>query len=136
MVSPTLASRTVISAGVVAFHDSESAKQFQALVRKPAKAANGKTAPMPGSISGKPPVVQTDEIAEVVSAAFPMPQVFPKSAPPRVGQRAPERDPVGTSAPSVRKAYWVFFYRSDWSVACGGWKKLEFHILSVQPVWR
>jgi hypothetical protein len=33
-----------------------------------------------------------------------MPQVSPKPTQPRVGQRAPERDPVGeTSAPSVRK---------------------------------
>jgi hypothetical protein len=33
-----------------------------------------------------------------------MPQVSPKPTQPRVGQRAPERDPVGeTSTPSVRK---------------------------------
>ncbi len=35
----------------------------------------------------------------------PMPQVAPKPTQPRVGQRAPERDPIGEmSAPSVRKA--------------------------------
>jgi DNA polymerase III delta prime subunit len=84
----------------IALHESESAKQFQALWKKPAKAANSKTAPTPGSISGEPPVVQTGAIAEVASAAFPMPQVFPKPAPPRVGQRAPGRDPVGETVVS------------------------------------
>ena len=33
----------------VALHDSESAKQFQALVKKPAKATNGKTESRPGA---------------------------------------------------------------------------------------
>jgi hypothetical protein len=51
----------VISAGVVGLHDSESAKQFQALVRKPAKAANGKTETMPGNISDVLTVIQTEQ---------------------------------------------------------------------------
>jgi len=85
----------------VALHDSESAKQFQALVRKPAKAANGKAEPT----SGAPSVGQATEIAESASATLPMPQVSPKPTQPRVGQRAPERDLVGeAAASSVRKA--------------------------------
>src|SRR5215467_9318300 len=41
----------------VALHDSESAKQFQALVKKPAKAANGKAEPT----SGAPEAFQATE---------------------------------------------------------------------------
>jgi DNA polymerase III delta prime subunit len=89
----------------VALHDSESAKQFQALVKKPAKAVSGKTAPKPASMPGAPYAGLADEIAEPASAALPMPQVAPKPSKPRVGQRTPERDPVGeTAASSVRKA--------------------------------
>jgi hypothetical protein len=88
----------------VALHDSESAKQFQALLKKPAKAVNGKTEPTPGNISGVPSAVQAEQKAVPASASFPMPQVAPKPTRPGVGQRAPERDPVGTTAPSVRKA--------------------------------
>jgi DNA polymerase III delta prime subunit len=89
----------------VALHDSESAKQFQALVKKPAKAANGKAEPTPGSRPGMPSTGKADGIAKPTSATLPMPQVFPKPTQPRVGRRAPERDPVGeTSAPSVHKA--------------------------------
>ena len=89
----------------VALHNSESAKQFQALLKKPAKAANGKTEPTPGSIPGVLPAGQADKIAEPVSASFPMPQVSPKPTPPRVGQRALVRDPVGnTAVASERKA--------------------------------
>jgi hypothetical protein len=88
----------------VALHDSESAKQFQALVKKPAKAANGKVELTPESISGVPSADQADEIAKPASATLPMPQVAPKPIKPRVGQRASERDPVGeTAAPSARK---------------------------------
>ncbi len=88
----------------VALHNSESAKQFQALLKKPAKAANGKTEPTPGSMPGMPSAGQADEIAELASAALPMPQVSPKPTQPRVGQRAIVRDPVGeTAAFSVRK---------------------------------
>ncbi|WP_052569125.1 hypothetical protein [Ktedonobacter racemifer] len=84
----------------VALHDSESAKQFQALLKKPAKASNGKTAPTPGSMPGAPHAGQADGIAEPASATLPMQQVAPKPTKLRVGQRAPERDPVGeTSAP-------------------------------------
>jgi DNA polymerase III delta prime subunit len=89
----------------VALHDSESAKQFQALLKKPAKAANGKTEPTPGSMPGVPSAGQAGEIAEHATATLPMPRVAPKPTRPRVGQRAPERDPVGeTRAPLVRKA--------------------------------
>ncbi len=82
----------------VALHESESAKQFQALWKKPAKAAHSKTDPTPGSIPGGSPVGQTDETVETASTTFPMPRVSPKPIPPRVGQRAPERDPVGERA--------------------------------------
>ncbi len=88
----------------VALHDSESAKQFQALLNKPAKAANGKTEPARGTISGLPHAGQAEQKAETPSVTLPMPQVSLKPTQPRVGQRAPERDPVGeTTAPSARK---------------------------------
>jgi len=85
----------------VAIHDSESAKQFQALLKKPAKAANGKTAPTPGNISGVSYAGQAHEIAAPAPASFLLPQVSPKPTQPRVGQRAPERDPVGDAAAST-----------------------------------
>jgi hypothetical protein len=85
----------------VAIHDSESAKQFQALLKKPAKAANGKTAPTPGNISGVSYAGQAHEIAAPAPASFPLPQVSPKPTQPRVGQRAPERDPVGDADAST-----------------------------------
>src|SRR6266516_679615 len=89
----------------VALHDSESAKQFQALLKKPTKTTNGKTAPTPGSMPGSPTALQADERASSVSASFPMPQVSPKPTPPRVGQRAIARDSVGeTTVSPMRKA--------------------------------
>jgi hypothetical protein len=89
----------------VALHDSESAKQFQALLKKPAKAANGKTAPTPESMPGVLYAGQVEQQAVPSAATLPMPQVAPKPTKQRVGQRAPERDPVGeTSAPSVHQA--------------------------------
>src|SRR6266571_614275 len=89
----------------VALHDSESAKQFQALLKKPTKTTNGKTAPTPGSMPGSPTALQADERASSVSASFPMPQVSPKPTSPRVGQRAIARDPVGeTTVSPMRKA--------------------------------
>src|SRR5262249_25965600 len=88
----------------VALHESESAKQFQALLKKPAKATNEKTELVPGSIPGVQHAGLADEIAKPASATLPMPQVAPKPTKSRVGQRAPERDPVGeTGAPSLRK---------------------------------
>jgi hypothetical protein len=85
----------------VALHNSEGAKQFQALLKKPTKAANGKMEPAPGSMPGVPKAFQADEIVGPASA---MPQVAPKPSKPRVGQRAIARDPVGeTAASSVRK---------------------------------
>jgi hypothetical protein len=62
----------------VALHNSESAKQFQALLKKPAKAVNGKTEPTPGSKPGGPPAGQAEEIAEPASGTLPMTQVSPK----------------------------------------------------------
>src|SRR6266487_5993220 len=44
----------------VALHDSESAKQFQALLKKPAKTSNGKPEPIPGSMPGAPHAGQVD----------------------------------------------------------------------------
>jgi len=61
--------------------------------------------PPQGSVPGAPPRDQTEQEAESVSATLPMPQVVPKPTRSRVGQRAPERDPVGeTAAFSPRKA--------------------------------
>jgi DNA polymerase III delta prime subunit len=79
----------------VAIHNRESAKQFQALLKKPARAENAEAIQAQGSVLGAPPVAQTEQEAESVSATLPMPQVSPKPTPPRVGQRAPQRDPVG-----------------------------------------
>jgi DNA polymerase III delta prime subunit len=88
----------------VALHDSEGAKQFQALLKKPAKAVNGKTEQTTGSKQGSP-VTQTEQAKDSTSAALPMPQVSLKPTQPHVGQRAPGRDPAGeTSVSSVRKA--------------------------------
>ena len=89
----------------VALHDSEGAKQFQALLKQPAKAANGKAAPTTGSLAGPPAARPGSQEATSGTARSLMPQVAPKPAPSRVGQRAPARDPVGeTSAPSVQKS--------------------------------
>ncbi len=86
----------------VALHDSESAKQLQALVKKPAKA---EATQAPGSGPGMPPATQTKQDAKPASTTPPLPQVSPKPTQPHVGQRAPGRDPVGeASIPSMRKA--------------------------------
>jgi hypothetical protein len=58
-----------------------------------------------GNVPGPPPVAQTEQEAGPISAALSMPQVAPKPTQPRVGQRAPERDPIGeTNVLSARKA--------------------------------
>jgi AAA domain len=84
----------------IAIHDSESAKQFQALLKKKGKEeAKQAKAAMP-----EPPVAQTEQAKGETSATRENPQVSPKPTQPHVGQRAPERDPVGvTSIPSARK---------------------------------
>ena len=89
----------------VAMHDSESAKQFQALVKKPAKAVTGKTEQTSGAPPGSPPAVQRGQETMSGGSSLPLPHVAPKPAKQRVGQRAPERDPVGeTSAPDGGQA--------------------------------
>ena len=86
----------------IAMHDSESAKQFQALLKKP---ANGQGAQAQGTRHEASPVAQTEQATERVIATLPMPRVAPKPTKRRVGQRAPERDPVGeASAPVNRQA--------------------------------
>jgi hypothetical protein len=86
----------------VAMYDSESAKQFQALLKKPAKATNSHGAQTQGNMPGSLHVAQIEQEAEPI---LPLPQVAPKPTKPRVGQRAPERDPVGErGVPPVRKA--------------------------------
>jgi len=88
----------------VALHDRESAKQFQALLKKPANAENAEATQAQGRMPGAPLPTGTEQEAEPVSATLPMPQVAPKPTKLRVGQRAPERDPVGeTDILSVRK---------------------------------
>ena len=86
----------------IARHDSESAKQFQALVKKLTKVAkeeatrNGSEVPHAG---------QTDQTkASSTEVTLPMPQVTPKPTKPRVGQRAPERDPVGNAPSPAQKS--------------------------------
>src|SRR5260370_2272832 len=68
----------------VALHDSEGARQFQARLKKPAKAANRKTEPTPGSVPVVAYTGQVDEIAESASATLTMSQVSPKHTQPRV----------------------------------------------------
>jgi hypothetical protein len=88
----------------VALHNSEGAKQFQALLRKPGKIEKEETKHAPVSLLG-PPVAQTEQAKDDASATLLMPQVSLKPTQPHVGQRAPGRDPTGeTSVPSVRKA--------------------------------
>src|SRR2546422_339584 len=61
--------------------------------------------PFSNAGAGLPNAVQAEQEAKSVSRSLPMPQVSPKPTQPRVGQRAPERDPVGeTTAFPVRKA--------------------------------
>lgn len=104
----------------VALHDSESARQFQALVKKPAKAANGKAEPK----TGVPSAGSATETTQSASAALPMPQVAPKPTQSRVGQRAPERDPVGeTAASSVRK-----------SIGCSFTEVIEVTLAQIREV--
>jgi hypothetical protein len=89
----------------VATHDRESAKQLQALLKKPAPAGNAKAKQTSENTPELPPIAQAEQEAESVVATLPMPQVTPKPTKRRVGQRAPERDPVGeTSAPVSRQA--------------------------------
>jgi hypothetical protein len=119
----------------VAMHDSESAKQFQALVQKPAKAANGKTAQTSGAQPGSPSAAQREQEAMSGATTLPMPQVAPKPTKQRVGQRAPERDPGRDECSGRSSGYWMPFYRSDFGDTCGDWKRREFPSLSVQRAW-
>jgi hypothetical protein len=97
----------------VAMHDSESAKQFQALVKKSAPAANGKTAQTSGAQHGSPSAAQREQAAVSGGSSLPMPQVAPKPTKQRVGQRAPERDPVGeASAPASSQTIGCHFTKA------------------------
>jgi hypothetical protein len=65
----------------VAIHNCESVKQSKALLKKPGKAANGKTDPPQGSMSDPPHAVQTEQEAEPVEISL-APQThdhYPKS---------------------------------------------------------
>jgi DNA polymerase III delta prime subunit len=84
-------------------HESESEKQFQALLKKPVKLANGQGAQTQGNMHGSPPVAQAEQEAEPVIATLPMPRVAPKPTRRRVGQRAPERDSVGETGDLVSR---------------------------------
>src|SRR6266487_5296462 len=53
----------------VTIYDSESAKQFQALLKKPAKATNGQRAQAQGNMPGSSHVAQTEQ-----EPTLPMPQ--------------------------------------------------------------
>jgi hypothetical protein len=97
----------------IAMHESESARQFQALVKKPAPAANGKMAQTSGAQPGSPSATQREQEAVSGGSSLPLPQVTPKPTKQRVGQRAPERDPVGeTSAPPSSQAIGCPFTKS------------------------
>jgi hypothetical protein len=103
----------------VAMHDSESAKQFQALLKKQAQAANGKTEQTIRTQSGSSSPLQREQQVVPGATALPMPQVAPKPTKQRVGQRAPERDPVGeTSAPSGGQAIGCSFTENIEAYQC------------------
>ena len=87
----------------ITMHERESAKQFQTLLKKPAMPANGKAAQAQGTRHGASSLAQTEQEAEPVVATLPMPQVAPKPTKRRVGQRAPERDPVGEASIPVSR---------------------------------
>jgi hypothetical protein len=88
----------------VALHDSEGAKQFQALLRKPGKTGKEEAKHAPASLPGSP-LAQTEQAKDDAPSTLPMPQVSLKPTQPHVGQRAPGRDLAGeTSVPSVHKA--------------------------------
>lgn len=82
----------------VALHDSEGVRQFQALLKQPAPAANGKAGPPSRSMVAPPQSVPHTPEATPGTSHAPMPQVAPKPTHPRVGQRAPARDPVGDTS--------------------------------------
>lgn len=88
----------------VALHNSESAKQFQALLKQPAKATNGKAEPTSGSVAAPPPSVLHKPEATLGTSHVPMPQIALHPPYPRVGQRAPRRDPVGDLKPEEPSA--------------------------------
>ncbi len=89
----------------IARHDSESAKQFQALVKKPTKGAKEEAKQATGNGSGVPHAGQADQMKESSAVTvLPMPQVTPKPTKPRVGQRAPGRDPVGNTPSPAQKS--------------------------------
>ncbi len=88
----------------VALHDSEGARQFQALLKQPAPAANGKAGPTPGSRVASPQAEPPAQEATSGTARPSLPQVAPKPTHPRVGQRAPRRDPVGDLKPEEPSA--------------------------------
>src|SRR5258707_8614977 len=52
----------------IARHDSESAKQFQALVKKPTRVAKEEAKQAPGNGSGVPHAVQADQMKESSAA--------------------------------------------------------------------
>ncbi|WP_040447110.1 hypothetical protein [Ktedonobacter racemifer] len=94
----------------IARHDSESAKQFQALVKKPTKRVKEEAKQATGNGPGVPHADQVDQMKESSAATvLPMPQVTPKPTKPRVGQRAPERDPVGITPSPAQKSVGCFF---------------------------
>ena len=84
---------------------TDSAKQLQVLLGKPGKAGNGKAPSQMEEMPGLQHRAQAEQAAESVPASKTLPQVAPKPAKARVGQRSPRRDPIGeTSALSVRTA--------------------------------
>ncbi|WP_220203497.1 hypothetical protein [Reticulibacter mediterranei] len=85
----------------VALHDSESAKQFQALLKKTPKAAHGNMGSPSGSFPGALETEHLSTSVESDDAPFPLPQVTPKPTNRRVGQRASEHDPVGEEGATV-----------------------------------
>ena len=103
--------------------------RIEALGGRGAIAARSRRA-VPGPLHG----VQTEQEPGKVSTSFPMPQVASKPTKPRVGQRAPERDPVGkTSALPMRKATGCSFTEVI-EVMLSQMEEAKFHALSVQPV--
>jgi len=90
----------------IALHNSESAKQLQALLKKPVSEIKTKATPTTADRPQSSLTAETEAAdVEPVVATLPMPIVSLKPTTRRVGQRAPERDPVGAAnAPASRQA--------------------------------
>ena len=118
----------------VALHDNESAKQFQALVKKSAKVVNGKTELTSGSKPGVTSAGRADEIAKPASVACPCHKLLPNPA-NLAWVRAPQNEtPLAKQpVPQCARPLDVLLPKKFRSHSLKS-EKLESPTLSVQPV--